>query len=197
MKQNLFICLMFIGLTSEALFAQIDLTPTIFVNSGISVPYGPHNFSKYWNSGFNLGGGAEFLLNPSLALQPYFEYNTMPVDKAKLNMSNSNIVGGNVSLYTLSLNFKSGGIRPVDGPGMYVIGGLGLFQLDQSSVVGGPGGAVKDLGMQVGLGLINKISARYGFFAEIKYSVGFIEGDNAQYLPLKIGIYFEPEDSKK
>ncbi|KAB2881045.1 porin family protein [bacterium] len=197
MKKIICFYLAFSSLLIENSFSQNHLSPTIFFNSGISIPYAPSNFTKYWSPGFNLGGGAEFLINTSLALQPYFEYNTMPVNKAKLNTSASNIVGGNVSLYTVSLNFKAGSIRPGEGLGMYVISGLGLFQLDQSSVGLSSGGTVKDLGIHAGLGFIDKISDRYGVFAEFKYAVGLISGKNAQYLPIKIGIYFEPRDLEK
>lgn len=193
MKKICFLILMLTATTFNIGFSQINQMPAVLINSGATFPQGPSNFTKYWLPGFNLGGGAEFLINPSFSILPYFTYHTMPVNKSKLDIPSSQIVGGNVSLYTLSLNFRAGSIRPERGPGLYATGGVGLFQLDQSSVVMGYGGSDKDLGFQAGLGFINRISERYTWFVEIKYGYGQNRGKDTKYIPILIGIVLEPE----
>jgi opacity protein-like surface antigen len=193
MKKICVLVLMLTHIMAEKGFSQIDQTPAVLINTGITFPYAPSNFTKYWHPGFNLGGGAEFLINSSFSLLPYFTYNSMRINKSKLNIPSSQIVGGNVTLSTISLNFKTGGVRPESGLGLYVIGGIGLFQVDQSGVALGSGGSDKDFGFQAGLGFINRISDRYGWFIELKYGYGKNRGKDTQYIPIQLGVVLEPE----
>lgn len=173
-----------------------------YINSGVSFPIGPDEFSDYWRMGYNFGGGMGIPVSSNIILIGYFQYNSFRFDDDEflqdwgLTGYGISISGGEASIMTISGTIKATlGQTPLPMR-PYLCGGVGFFKLsigditvyDGYSSETAEGDSENAFSILFGAGVDFTIGGRIGLFIEGQYVIGYTEGESTQIFPLKVGI---------
>ncbi len=182
--------------------AQAVRKSGLFFDAGLALPAAPTNFIDYWNMGFNFGAGTEISVSNNLAIVFDLAYHNYPLDeeailkKLSLSGSGTTIEGGSATFFTALLDgkyyFRDNPL--ISSP--YLIGGIGYFGLEFEEVIArygnqsktASGSSQSDLGVEIGIGADFPLSPEHNFFLQLKYGIGFTEGETTQYIPFQIGF---------
>jgi opacity protein-like surface antigen len=191
---------------AQTTFAQGQAKkPSFFVNAGFSIPSAPDEFSDYWKTGFNIGGGIGHSLTPNVQFQGIVEYNSFGFDGDKLledygyGGTGISVSGGTASIVTASANLKTLLSAGKSSSTPYFIGSLSFFRLSTSDATVSymgmsetvDGDSETAAGVAFGAGINIEMNPNMNLFIEGKYGVGFTENESTQYLPLKVGLEFK------
>jgi hypothetical protein len=111
---------------------------SVYINTGFSIPSAPDNFSDYWKTGFNIGGGIGFPIIPNLRFQVDLEYNSFAINKDAFDNdfiyggTDISISGGTASILTAAANLKALISTGSSSKTPYFIGGVSFFALSVS-----------------------------------------------------------------
>ena len=192
--------------TIQTSFAQEQVKKGTFsFNSGFSLPSSPEEFSDYWNSGINFGVGIERPISPKLIFQACLDYNTFPMNEDKflseagVSGYDISLDGGGASIINVSANLKAPLSVKESSVTPYFVGGLGIFRLSVGDITvryqgqseTAEGASETALSILLGTGLDFTINPKVKMFVEIKYGIGFTEGESTKYIPIKVGLSFK------
>lgn len=166
----------------------------------------PQEFSDFWGPKFNFGAGIGYPVgvDQKLTLVGYFDYNSFGIDEAQVIAASGagglglTVSGGSIKVLTITANLKASP-APASRVVPYVIAGGGFLRLSAGDfTVSGGGQTISQsfdeseskMGVGFGGGLDIPVTGRATVFIEVRYTIGFTEGDKIQYLPLKAGLSF-------
>ncbi len=198
------LCLLLAMISAVPVFAQNSAGPTFYVNTGLAVPSAPNEFSDYWKTGINLGGGVGFPITRNLSFVGNLLHTRFSFDGEKLMADNGMggygfyFEGGTTSITTFFGDFK---MELGSNPGKvtpFLMGGAGLFFVTirettmqyQNQFETIPGGDETKLGIDLGGGVDIALSPRTKLQLGMKYIVGFTDIENTSYFPIMIGLSF-------
>ena len=191
--------------------AQAQQKPVYFVTAGIAAP-ASISLSEFWYPGIGVGGGAEYIIRPSLAVQGRFSYARFRFNEGKFKAKNDALGvvtgtnGGSKNLfsafaslkYTKSIDSDDLDVRAIP----YAVAGLGILSYSEADIEGveigndtfhvtgqsGNGFAVNE-----GAGMDIRLTDRTHLFVEARLEVGFTSGErgSTQLFPVRVGISFE------
>jgi opacity protein-like surface antigen len=190
---------------SGIVLAQEKPKITYYVSAGIAVPSAPDEFSDYWRTGLNIGGGVGFPISNNVQLVPTLSYSNCGFDVDRFLLDSGvgdfgyDINGGDASLTTLNADFRfsfntaQGKVVP------YVVGGAGIFWLSiddallsyQGYTIRVNGESETKVGIDFGAGIDFSAGPRTNISIGGRLVVGFTEGDNTQYFPLQVTFGFK------
>jgi hypothetical protein len=177
--------------------------PSIYAQTGLSMPASPEDFNSTWRSGYNLGIGLSKRLSSRVEMQSMFEYHNFSLndmgylDSVGLTDAAASVSDGTISIMTLFAHIKllyppknSDKVLP------YLIGGAGLFhkKSEEINYSNGesffriPGKSESALGVDGGLGFDILAGATTFLTVEIKIVFGFTGNENTIFIPLKVGV---------
>jgi opacity protein-like surface antigen len=199
-------CLLFVTLFILAIpaIAQQYDHPTYYVNTGLAVPSTPTEFSDYWKTGFNIGGGVGFPISENASFIGNLLYSRFGFDGEKFMADNGfggyglEIDGGNANIITISGDFRFVlGSKP-NKVTPYLTGGAGLFRISINEATmsyQGQSETVRSstetkVGLNMGAGLNIALTPQTSLQLGVKYVLGFTKGENTGYFPLQIGLAF-------
>src|SRR5688572_12014619 len=93
---------------TNVVVAQAPRRPVLRLQTGITVPSAPDEFSDYWKAGFNLGGAIGFPLTTAFGLEASLGFSNMSFNESGflqdlgLTPSEANVTGGSVTIITAS-----------------------------------------------------------------------------------------------
>ncbi|RPI03019.1 MAG: hypothetical protein EHM72_02590 [Calditrichaeota bacterium] len=94
-------------------FQTLPAKQRFYFNTGINKPLSPSAFKDYWRSGFNLGAGTGFVLNPHFEIAAVFSFDQMQLDDnaflKSITQSNdvySSVLGGTTSIFDIIAALK-------------------------------------------------------------------------------------------
>jgi opacity protein-like surface antigen len=178
---------------------------SVFINTGFSIPSAPNEFSDYWKTGFNIGGGIGFPIIRNLRFQVDLEYNSFAfdedtfIDDLSYGGTGISISGGTASILTAAVNLKA--LIPTGSYSKtpYLIGGVSFFALSISDgtvryeqytrTIGGDSDPA--IGLSLGAGISFVMNPNMNIFIEARYGIGFTEDEDTQYIPFKVGLEFK------
>jgi opacity protein-like surface antigen len=182
-----------------------DEDASVFINTGFSIPTAPDEFSDYWKTGFNIGGGIGFPIIRNLRFQVDLEYNSFAfdedtfIDDLSYGGTGISISGGTASILTAAVNLKA--LIPTGSYSKtpYLIGGVSFFALSISDgtvryeqytrTIGGDSDPA--IGLSLGAGISFVMNPNMNIFIEARYGIGFTEDEDTQYIPFKVGLEFK------
>ena len=161
--------------------AQVDTslssrkTPEAMIWGGISIPYLPEEYRTYWKTGYNIGGGIGYSLDPgSIGYGSVFvtvEYGRTNFDGKKYNDSlkvlhpMDTAIGGPVKLVNLMLNFKGSFSSTKKTIAPYFLMGVGFMYYSVGEIYVSPDTSLIVAG-------INKGAVSWSFGVGIEVPVG-------------------------
>jgi opacity protein-like surface antigen len=177
----------------------------IYLNSGLALPSAPNEFSSYWKTGFNIGGGVGFPITNNVKFVGSILYGRFGFDGEKLMTDNGfggyglQINGGEASILMLSAGYK---IKLTNTPNRvvpFICADAGLFRIStsnatmsyqgQTETVTADGGETK-LGFDAGAGLNINLTPRTDLVLGAKIVIGLTKGQSTSYFPILIGLEF-------
>lgn len=198
-------------LLSLPTFAETPKLSVIF-GLGPSLPASPSTFSKSWDVGPNFSTGLECRLKRKLSIGGYagldrFRINTQDfiensglgssLDQDRISRDRVAIRGGNITIFTVWLQtkarfFDSSKFNP------YVESELGYLHYSRSEMhLDLAFGSIEpdridgetESAFAVSFGLGFELAVRSGakIFGEIRYPIGFTDGDKIQFVSFRIG----------
>jgi len=181
----------------------------VLVQSGVTLPTAPVEFSELWKTGFGGGLGVELGLNDLVSMWGLAEYNRLGFDEQKGNGQfytpgpPVRVEGGDVSIMGFMVGARlrapQGVVRP------YLDGGFGFqsYQADDVTVhyinfpSGQPGSYTieneRETKPAVSLGIGAQIpvgTSSVGLFADGHWIITFTEGSSSQHVPIRFGLMF-------
>ena len=197
------ILLMLLLLVIQALPVAGASRPSIYAQTGLTMPASPEDFNSTWRSGYNLGMGLGKRISSRVEMQGMFEYHSFPLnDMGYLNSvgltdAAASVSDGSISLLTLFAHIKllyppknSDKVLP------YLIGGAGLFhkKSEEINYSNGerfsriPGKSESALGVDGGIGFDILAGGTTFLTVEIKVVFGFTGNKSTVIIPLKVGV---------
>ncbi len=191
--------------------AQAQQKPVYFVTAGIAAP-ASISLSEFWYPGIGVGGGAEYIIRPSLAVQGRFSYARFGFNEGKFKAKNDALGvvtgtnGGSKNLfsafaslkYTKSIDSDDLDVRAIP----YAVAGLGILSYSEADIevveigndtfhVAGQSGT--GFAVNAGAGIDIRLTDRTHLFVEGRLEVGFTSGErgSTQLFPVRVGISFE------
>jgi len=173
------------------------------VSIGLAMPQTPNDFKDYWNKGVNFSFEQVTKLQEGFHIGFEVAYSVFALDEAKLKddfggSDDIRISGGDVSIFTLMVRFKSE-ILPPPEPSFYVHLGFGFYTLSASDVtISDPYRREKyylssenAFAINPGIGILIPIqNSRANFCIEGSYQIAFTESDITSHIPIKVGLAF-------
>jgi len=158
-----------------------------YLNSGLSIPISPTDFSKHWDISPNFGFGIGYPLAPSYSIVCSFNYNRFPYDRS------GGAEGADITLLSISACFKANFQKRA---GFYLSAGFGYFRLTSDDYIEYHPWAQRagdliyesDLALFIGPGFEKEISKRLSVFAELNEVICFSSPQSTEYMPIKIGL---------
>lgn len=189
---------------SEEIKTTMPQTPHFYVNIGMGIPSSPNEFSDYWKTGLNIGGGIGYPASKNLDIIAMFNYSSFSfngekfINDAGYGGYGFEIDGGTASFLTLNVDLKvalasgDASVRP------FIVGGACLFKMSikdatvrlqgQSETVAGDDET--KLGISIGAGFDVMLNQQMSLYLAARYAVGFTEDESTTYFPLNIGLMF-------
>ena len=185
--------------------------PVYFVTAGFAAP-ASSSLSDLWYPGIGLGIGAEFFLQPSLALQGNVNYVRFGFDEGKFKAENdalgvvTDTKGGEKHLFSAFVSLKY--TKTIDSDDLdvravpYAVGGLGILSYSEvdievieigSQVFHVDGLSATGFAVNAGAGIDIRLTDRVHLFVEARFEVGFTSGErgSTQLFPARVGLSFE------
>jgi opacity protein-like surface antigen len=198
MRRLALVLLVSISILSTSSAQNVSLS----FHGGMAFPTSPSEFSSYWSSGYNVGGGMSYYLFPFIEVRGQVEYAEFQLDavtileEAEIPPGLVTITGGEVSGLFLSGVLK---ILPLpDAPIVrpYGLVGGGFAALSVSDVMVSAlgvsesvSGASEKAAMAiVGAGIDIVVSPSVDLFLEGRYIITYTEDEQLHLLPASFGI---------
>ena len=191
--------------------ADAQQKPVYFVTTGFAAP-ASSSLSDFWYPGIGLGVGAEYFLNPSIALQGNINYVRFGFDEGKFKAENdalgvvTSTSGGEKHLFSAYASLKY--TKAIDSDDLdvravpYAVGGVGMLSYSETDT------EVVEIGNQVfhvdgqsgtgfavnaGAGIDIRLTDRVHLFVEARFEAGFTSGErgSTQLFPARVGLSFE------
>lgn len=185
--------------------------PVYFVTAGFAAP-ASSSLSDFWYPGIGLGVGAEYFLNPSIALQGNINYVRFGFDEGKFKAENDALgvvtgtSGGDKHLFSAFASLKY--TKAIDSDDLdvravpYAVGGVGILSYSETDTevveignrifhVDGQSGT--GFAVNAGAGIDIRLTDRVHLFAEARFEAGFTSGErgSTQLFPARVGLSFE------
>jgi opacity protein-like surface antigen len=174
----------------------------LYFSGGLSFPSKPKEFTDYWNMGFNVGGGFGFDLTPSLSILGLAEYNNLSFNKDQFlrdfgfSSYGISLSGGAASILTVTGSLKILLNPSTSESRVYVLGGIGFFQVSTSDVQVSYQGRTETaqgtkesaFSAHFGAGVDIPVGAETYIFLQGSYGMGFTKDEGTNYIPLKLGV---------
>ena len=145
-----------------------------YAGAGFSLPTG--DFGDLASTGFLLGGGYGYYLQPQIEIGGEINYTMYGSDIDDVDVSGLSFVA--VGKYLLAPEFTTA----------YLKGGLGLYRFSVDTPLGDDSST--DLGLLLGGGYQYRGDGNTGFFGEGTLNLVATEGDSTQFLNLRGGLIF-------
>jgi len=174
----------------------------ILLNSGVSFPVRPAEFTDFWNPGLNLGFGMGYTFSPIFSFLGEFDYNNFTFDGEEFLKSTGvtgsgySITGGSATALSLTANVKA--TAPLQGVGLkpYLIAGAGLFNLSTADAIVTQGGqsvvnegeSETALSVLVGGGVDIPVGNRIEIVVQLEYVIGFTNNNSTGHVPAMAGV---------
>ena len=191
--------------------ADAQQKPVYFVTTGFAAP-ASSSLSDFWYPGIGLGVGAEYFLNPGIALQGNINYVRFGFDEGKFKAENdalgvvTSTSGGEKHLFSAYASLKY--TKAIDSDDLdvravpYAVGGVGILSYSETDT------EVVEIGNQVfhvdgqsgtgfavnaGAGIDIRLTDRVHLFVEARFEAGFTSGERGgtQLFPARVGLSFE------
>jgi opacity protein-like surface antigen len=183
-------------------FAQTARNIEIYLNSGVSIPSAPEEFTEYWSTGFNAGGGVGYKFSNMVIGVAYFDYNSFTFDEDEFLQdigaggTGAQIEGGAASLISFQGNVKLYLVQNIRSVFPYLRAGFGFMNLstdDVSVFFAGvrnsyEGDSESAFAVNFGAGLDVSLSPTIKLFFEGGYNLAFTENESTGYIPVKAGV---------
>ena len=192
--------------------AQTDSLPSstksaeIQLWGGIALPYLPQEYRTYWKTGYNVGGGFGFSLDPGEigygAFYATVDYARATFDQKSYNDSlrlthpSDSAVGGPVKVVNYMLNFKGTFSSTKKSIAPYFLIGVGYMYFTQAQIVVPTNQSLNVAGINkggiswtVGVGIEVPISDKARGFIQAKSLLGATDPQR-QYFPITAGITY-------
>ncbi len=185
--------------------------PVYFVTAGFAAS-ASSSLSDFWYPGIGLGVGAEYFLNPSIALQGNINYVRFGFDEGKFKAENdalgvvTSTSGGDKHLFSAYASLKY--TKAIDSDDLdvravpYAVGGVGILSYSETDTevveignqifhVDGQSGT--GFAVNAGAGIDIRLTDRVHLFAEARFEAGFTSGErgSTQLFPARVGLSFE------
>jgi opacity protein-like surface antigen len=211
MKYMLVIVVLIITFSSMSA-AQTDTslssnkTPEVLLWGGISIPYLPQEYRTFWKSGYNVGGGFGFSLDPgSIGYGAFYvtiEYGRTGFDtkgyndSLKLNHPSDTAFGGPVKIVNVMLNMKAAFSSTKKSVAPFFLIGIGYMTYSQAEIYVAPTTSLTVAGINkgglswtVGLGIEVPVSDNARAFVQAKSILG-VTDPSRQYFPITAGLTY-------
>lgn len=183
----------------------------LYAHTGFSKPHSPASYIDFWNIGYNLGGGAGYLLfDERFEISIFAGYSNFGYDmkeyRTSMGSSDSDILieGGNLTATSFSLNVKLLPEKNRRYMVLYITGGLGISVTSLDDVKVTPKSntdAIKilDTGNILDTGTDPFASAGLGIeipvkhlqlFCEIQFHMILQDEESLRFFPVKAGVIF-------
>lgn len=175
-----------------------------YLDIGAGIPAAPASFPQNWNTGYGIGGGVSYEVQPSVKLQLYGQYYRFGFDEdgarddVNVPQTITGIDGATADLYHLMLNI----IYEFELPGIptstYFSVGSGYFRAvrsdftistsDETFEIEQNSGS--SLGVNGAVGLRHALNNNLTIYAEAKFVTGLFVDRRTQYVPISLGLQF-------
>ncbi|MCI0706204.1 MAG: porin family protein [Ignavibacteriae bacterium] len=192
------------ALSQEQTEQQPERRIDLFFHAGTAFPSDPSDFPDYWDMGFAFGGGVGYSFSEAFSLSGSIDYSMFPLDEEEFLKilaafgvpPDASISGGGISIFTVMANAKAVFNSTPNSVTPYVTTGIGFFNMSLGDIT------VTYQG-QSGTGEVNEARSAFSFiigagveiplgaptlFIEGKYCLGFTEGDNTGFIPIRAGV---------
>ncbi|HEX8649867.1 MAG TPA: outer membrane beta-barrel protein [Pyrinomonadaceae bacterium] len=148
-------------------------TPTpskfaVFVDAGAGFPHS--TFSTFFNTGFSLNAGLEYMVAPQFSVEGIFGYHRFP-----------GAFGGHLNLFQFSANAKTY-LNPSPNPVRpFLNGGIGVYRFGSSST---------HFGGNVGGGLLFELTPHFGLQGSYNFHIVNTPGPTTRFSTLQGGVRF-------
>ena len=182
MKRNVLgVMTAIVALAASAPAAQAQNPMTFGIAAGATLPMG--DFGDVANTGWH--GMATLGFMPSMlpfGMRIDGMYNSLKFDEEA--------IGGEANARIMGVNANAIIAVPAAVASPYLIGGIGMYNLKQTSDdVDLEGDGETKFGINIGIGTKFSLSG-FGTFAEIRYHNVFTDEQSTQFLPITFGIMF-------
>ncbi len=191
--------------------AQAQQKPVFFVTAGVAAP-ASSSLSDFWYPGIGVGGGAEYFIHPSLAVQGRFSYARFGFNEGKFKAENDALGvvtgtnGGGKNLFSAFASLKY--TKTIDSDDLdvrtvpYAVAGVGILSYSEADIEGVEigndtfhvtGQSGNGFAVNAGAGMDIRLTDRTHLFVEARLEVGFTSGErgSTQLFPVRVGISFE------
>lgn len=195
------LCLAFAATSAIAQEKKVEFV----VGGGIGTPLNPSDFTDAFKIGLDGRIGAGYMLSPQFALGINFGFNNFGLDKNFLSNAEQipagldiKIDGGNLRVYEVASMAKWYTMPSQNATNIYLLGGPGVaFTRISDLTISALGETVKLDGendtnflLTGGAGIKQRLNNSLSVFLEGRYSHIFASGDDASYVPVRIGVTF-------
>ncbi|HJW27757.1 MAG TPA: hypothetical protein VJ508_00735 [Saprospiraceae bacterium] len=173
---------------------------------GISIPYLPQEYRTFWKSGYNVGGGFGFSLDPGSigygAFYATIEYGRTSFDTKRYNDSlkltypADTALGGPVKLVNVMLNMKATFSSTKKSVAPFFLIGVGYMYYTQAGIYVAPTTSLTVAGINkggiswtVGVGIEVPVSDKARAFIQAKSLLG-VTDPARQYFPITAGFTY-------
>lgn len=205
MKKSIFFSIVLcLALAATSAIAQQKKFEFV-VGGGIGAPLNPSDFTDAFKLGLDGRIGAGYLLSPQFALGINLGFNNFGLDKDFLNNVEEipagldfKIDGGNLRVYEVASMAKWYTLPSQNSTNFYLLGGPGVaFTRLSDLTITAVGETIKLDGendtnflLTGGAGIKQRLNNNLSVFLEGRYSHLFASGDDASYIPVRIGVTF-------
>jgi len=198
--------------SSSIVIAQADTslsskkTLEALIWGGASLPYLPSEYHVYWKTGYNVGGGIGYSLDPgSLGYGSLFatiEYGRTNFDQKKYNDSlkvlnpSDTAFGGPVKLVNVMLNFKGSFSSTKKTVAPYFLIGVGYMYYSAAEITLAPDSSLTIAGINkgavswsFGVGVEVPVTESARVFVQAKSLLG-VSDPTRQYFPITAGLLY-------
>jgi subtilisin family serine protease len=147
----------------------------VFLDLGAGIPHG--SFSNFFDPGFSLNAGLEYIVNPHFSLEGIFGYHRFP-GRFQINAETFRF---NVNVYQLSANAKTYLTPPANTIRPFFNGGIGAYRFGSGST---------HFGGNVGAGTLFELTPRFGLQGSYNFHMVNTPGASTRFSTVQGGVRF-------